>query len=131
MNFQKSKELWQQQVIADPKLTPRAKIILVAISWHLNRNSRVAWPGFAKLMRVTGNSRSTVIRAVHAGEKLGHLRVIRRRNSATRNAPNRYETLLKRTSGLTPPSVTSDTPLVSPLTPCCSPRTIGHGQGFS
>src|SRR5215831_10131731 len=86
--------MWQRQIMADPNLTSGTKLVGVAISWHLNRNSRVAWPGINKLARVTNTSRDTVKRAIKQLEKAGHLRVERAR-TGTRNVPNRYSPVLK------------------------------------
>jgi hypothetical protein len=96
--FERTKEMWQRQIIADLKLTSGTKLVGIAISWHLNRNSRLAWPGINTLARLTSTSRDTVKRAIKQLEKGGHVGVDRSR-VAGKNAANRYRPVLKCTQG--------------------------------
>jgi hypothetical protein len=61
-----------------------------AISFHLNRRSREAWPGIPTLCNLTGYSRRQVIRALEQLEEQKHIIVHR-----TPGRPNHYEPVLQ------------------------------------
>lgn len=78
MPFEKFKEFWQRQIVADSKLPASAMKIAIAISWHMSRTrGGEAWPGIATLATLTGMSARNVIRATKRLEAAGHLRVSR------------------------------------------------------
>jgi hypothetical protein len=95
MNFEKHKELWQLQILADHNLTHATRNVAIAISVHLNRNSRIAWPGRVRLAKMVAVSTKTVQRAIAELERAGHFQVLRSRNGVKSNA-NRYVPILKR-----------------------------------
>jgi helix-turn-helix protein len=70
-----------------PRAAIELRFVAVAISWHLNRDTGDAWPGFATLAKETGLRQRTVIRAVKWLESKGHLHVTHSRGG---NVPNRY-----------------------------------------
>jgi DNA-binding MarR family transcriptional regulator len=120
--FEKFKELWQRQIIADSRLPASALRIAIAISCHMSRtNGGEAWPGMAKLATLSAMSRRSVIRAVERLETAGHIEV-RRSMEGKRHSLNHYVPILKSSSatpadtdaevsGLSPPS---DRPVTSP-----------------
>jgi hypothetical protein len=69
-----------------PRAAIELRFVAVAISWHLNRDTGDAWPGFATLAKETGLRQRTVIRAVKWLESKGHLHVTHSRGG---NVPNR------------------------------------------
>jgi DNA-binding transcriptional regulator YhcF (GntR family) len=95
MVFEKCKELWQRQILADSNLTHATRNVAIAISVHLNRNSRIAWPGRVRLAKMVAVTVKTVQRAIAELERAGHLHVLRSRNGVKSNA-NRYVPILKR-----------------------------------
>jgi hypothetical protein len=62
--FEACREYWQRQFCADRGLLPSAKVVLVAISWHLNRETRTAWPSLRSLAEYSGMATSSVERLV-------------------------------------------------------------------
>jgi hypothetical protein len=59
MKLEEFRCLWQRQILADGKLTAAAKLVAIAISWHMNRNGGgVAWPGIELLARCTTQSKN-------------------------------------------------------------------------
>jgi DNA-binding MarR family transcriptional regulator len=93
--FEKFKEDWQRQVMADPTLSPVTFRVSIAISWHMNRKqSGLAWPGMARLAQMVRTTPRTVIRATKQLEAKGHLRIIRSRQRERRGL-NRYMPLMK------------------------------------
>jgi hypothetical protein len=89
------REQWQRQIMAAPGRQLAHLAVAMAISWHLNRNTGDAWPGFATLAKETGLGHRTVKRAVKWLEAGGHLRVVHSRGG---NISNRYRPILS--SGL-------------------------------
>jgi Helix-turn-helix domain len=85
------REQWQRQIMAAPGRQNAHVIVGIAISWHLNRTTADAWPGFATLAKETGLTERTVIRAVKWLESKGHLHVTHSRGG---NIPNRYRPIL-------------------------------------
>jgi hypothetical protein len=116
--FQKFKEAWQRQLVADPKMLLSALGVGIAISWHLNHDSRDAWPGITELATLTGHTRMTVLRAVKWLEQRGHVRVKRGWVSKGRRAKNRYFPVIKLqhdASNTLAPDAPDDTRVVSQL----------------
>ena len=73
-NFEKSKDLWLIQVFADKSLTNGTKNVAAMIGLHMNRGQHgLAYPGFGLLAKLTGLCRRTIIRAVKALERAGHV----------------------------------------------------------
>ena len=95
MPLEKLREEWQRQLIADRTLTADTLRVALAISWRLNRDTRIAFPGISHLVALTGAARSTVIRATKRLEARGHLQITRPPQRSER-ASNRYRPLLKR-----------------------------------
>jgi hypothetical protein len=72
-DFERDRERWQRQVLADKTLRPSSKVVAIAISWHLNRETCNAWPGIRKLMKLTGLARRTVDNALLVLEAAAHV----------------------------------------------------------
>jgi hypothetical protein len=77
--------MWVKQVLASD-ISPRAKIIGVAISIHMNGDCRQAWPSHSTLAKMCAVEKRTSERAVKELERAGLLRVSRMANRS-----NRYE----------------------------------------
>jgi hypothetical protein len=108
--FERFKEMWQQQVVADTALTGSTVKVALALCWHMNRNQHgLAWPGRGRLAKLTGLSRSTVKRAIKALERAGHVTITRSR-VGSKNSPNQYQPVLKEV-------VQNEPTLGSPMTP--------------
>jgi hypothetical protein len=71
-DFERWKEIWQYQVASDRELPASAKLLVMAVSWYLNRRTRRAYPSVKLLDRVTGLSRSTIYAAIKIIEERGH-----------------------------------------------------------
>jgi Helix-turn-helix domain len=92
------REQWQRQIMAAPGRRLAHLTVAVAISWHLNRETGDAWPGFATLAKETGLCQRTVKRAVKWLEARGHLHVVHSRGG---NISNRYRPILSSGLGVT------------------------------
>jgi DNA-binding Lrp family transcriptional regulator len=133
ISLEEFRERWQYQIA-----TRRDKLgrpypgntlrVGLAICWHINRDSREAFPGINTIAKKVGISRSTVLRTIKDLEDGGDLRIRRdaKRRGGTR--ANRYIPFLKanavqmqNTSELTPPSVIAMTP---PSTKAVTPRGV-------
>lgn len=77
--------MWVKQVLASD-ISPTAKVIGVAISIHMNGDSREAWPSHSTLAEMCSVAPRTSERAVKELEKAGLLHVSRKANCS-----NRYE----------------------------------------
>ena len=112
-SLEKYREQWLLQLIGDSKLSAGTLRVAVAISFHMNRKKGgLAWPGMARLARLTHLTTRTVIRATKQLEARGHLRVIRSRAGDKRGL-NRYMPVLRRVSGM---SLGSDKRVMSVVT---------------
>ena len=133
--FEKFKQTWLFQIVADHNLSAHTLRVAYVISSHLNRNTRGAWPGIAALMRHTRVSRSAVIRSIQRLEAAGHLRVVRSRTARGKNSVNHYLPVLSHSYDTTLvsklrhyPSVKATTP--EPLTkPLIEPLPYGSNKG--
>ena len=134
MPFEKFKQTWLFQIVADHNLSAHTLRVAYVISSHLNRNTRGAWPGITALMRRTRVSRSTVIRSIQRLEAAGHLRAVRNRTACGKNSVNHYLPVLCHSCDTTlvsklrhHPSVTATTP--EPLTqPLIEPLPYGSNK---
>ena len=71
--FEKFKEDWQRQLMANSTLSPVTLRVGIAISWHMNRKKGgLAFPGMAQLARIARTTPRTVISSNKAigGERL-------------------------------------------------------------
>ena len=126
-SLEKMRELWLLQVIADRRrLTCMAVCAGIAISTHINRENRLAWPGIRRLAKLMDTHPASALSGVECLERCGHLQVSRPRRGRERMA-NRYRPILKETitrvshQTLTPVSLQAITPvslqtLTEPLT---------------
>lgn len=114
--FEKFKEDWQRQLMANSTLSPVTLRVGIAISWHMNRKKGgLAFPGMAQLARIARTTPRTVIRATKQLEANGYLRIIRTHQQERRGL-NRYVPLLNSsvsstssmTTGVSTPSLGSD-----------------------
>jgi hypothetical protein len=92
--FEKFKEAWLLQVMADGGIPASAKSVATVIAAHMNRKRprHDAFPGFARLTRLTAMSRRNVIRATKHLERAGHVEVRRAKagKSGKKNNANVY-----------------------------------------
>ena len=93
-SFERKRELWQRQIVADKDLLPTHRIVGIAISWHFNRQNGIGWPGIRKLMKLTNFAKQTVVRAIDALHTRGHVEITRTKSGNRHNA-NRYTLLIK------------------------------------
>ena len=103
MNINKYRGLCRQLIYAcvDPQLTPTRKHVLLALVDHVNdREDYTAWPSFDRLAELVGVDRSTAIRAINVGRKLGVVERVYRGGMAARGgASNRYRFCINVVSG--------------------------------
>jgi hypothetical protein len=78
--------MWVLDVLEHPTLSPTAKNIGVAISIHMNGDTRQAWPSHPRLARMCSVAKRTAERATQELERAGLLLVSRKANCS-----NRYE----------------------------------------
>jgi DNA-binding MarR family transcriptional regulator len=94
--FEKFREDWQRQIIADPELSFVTVRVALVISWHMNgKKGGLAWPGMKRLALIARTTPRTVIRATKSLEAAGYLRIIRS-HQEKRRGRNHYTPLLKR-----------------------------------
>jgi hypothetical protein len=96
-DFERFKEGWSRQVLANRRLVESSIRVAWAISFHLNRNSRDAWPGIPTLAKLTGYSERQVIRALDQLEEERHVQIKR-----TRGRVNRYALMLQPAAAMSP-----------------------------
>jgi hypothetical protein len=96
--FQEFKEHWQRQVTAEPKIPGSALKVANAIGWHLNHNSREAWPSLKKLAELAGITKRSAIRGIQWLEAQRHVGVTRVARRGRGNV-NRYMPILSKRNG--------------------------------
>jgi hypothetical protein len=96
--FQEFKEHWQRKVTADPKIPGIALKVANALGWHLNHNSREAWPSLKKIAELAGITKRSAIRGVQWLEVHGHVGVTRVLRPGRSNV-NRYMPILGKIKG--------------------------------
>src|SRR6476660_6590279 len=74
-DFEKWRDMWAAQVLKNRKLKARCKAVAWAISRHLNRHNRQAWPSQRTLAEEAGMSRTQVQFSIQQLEAHGHLTV--------------------------------------------------------
>jgi hypothetical protein len=96
--FEAYREHWQRQFCADRDLLTSAKVVLFALCWYLNRETRTAWPSLRTLAKNVRMAKSSIERLVLIAEERGHLQIIHG-DSHSRTA-NTYTPILKQPEGL-------------------------------
>jgi hypothetical protein len=123
--FEKFREDWQRQIIADPELSFVTVRVGLAISWHMNgKKGGLAWPGMKLLALLARTTPRTVIRATKHMEANGHLRIVRT-HTEQRRGLNRYTPLLRNavTRDTHNPSLGSDQATSPPSDKALSPSS--------
>jgi hypothetical protein len=93
--FEKFREDWQRQIIADPALSFVTVRVGLVISWHMNgKKGGLAWPGMKRLALIARTTPRSVIRATESLEDQGHLRILRT-HAEQRRGLNRYTPVLR------------------------------------
>jgi hypothetical protein len=88
--FEVFRERWLRQIALDKELPAGALRLCIVMSTFLNRHSRDAWPGMARLAKETGLSRRWIVDLTQLVERRGHWRVTRTRVGPKNNLLNRY-----------------------------------------
>jgi Helix-turn-helix domain len=83
--FEKFRETWSRQVLADKELTHRAARVASYLVWHLNRTSRAAFPSRSEIAKGTGIDRADVLKDIKQLIARGHLQIRRPERRARRN----------------------------------------------
>jgi hypothetical protein len=110
-SLEKMRELWLLQVIADRRrLTCMAVCAAIAISTHVNRENRLAWPGIRRLAKLMDTHPASALAGVECLERCGHVEISRPRKGRERMA-NRYRPILKDAATLTRGSPQTLTPV--------------------
>ena len=92
-SFEKFREEWLRQIALDKELPAGALRLCIVISTYLNRYSREAWPGMARLAKETGLSRRWIADLTRLVEERGHWEVTRTKVGA-KNIVNHYRPTL-------------------------------------
>ena len=87
--FERRKEDWLKRVFSNPGYTLSAKGVAVCLSWHANRETWEAWPGYGRISKLAGICHRSAIDAVDELEAGADIRVKRRR-SGKKNDTNLY-----------------------------------------
>jgi hypothetical protein len=88
MKLEEFRCLWQRQTLSDGKLPAAAKLVAIAISWHMNRDGRgIAWPGIELLANLTSYTQRTVYGAIKELEAVGHMTITRQHGRSNRYQP--------------------------------------------
>jgi Helix-turn-helix domain len=125
--FEAYREHWQRQFCADRDLLPSAKVVLFALCWYLNRETRTAWPSLRTLAKNVGMAPSSIERLVRIAEERGHLQIAHG-DSHSRTA-NTYTPTLKQPEALSDPGGTVPTLKLGELSdPDRTPCPIQTGQ---
>ena len=94
-SFERFREDWQRQLVADRNLLDSDLRVALAIGWHLNRDKKGwAWPGMRTLAKLTSFSKKTVVLATGRLEAKGYLRIVRSRKGNRRVANHYLPTLV-------------------------------------
>jgi hypothetical protein len=78
MDINKYRHLCRLQIAGCVELNHAHKVVLMTLTDYINRHSFIAWPDFDTLGENCDVDRSTVIRAINEGRRLGHIVRIRR-----------------------------------------------------
>jgi len=87
-SFERIKEDWLKRIFSNADYTLGDKCVATAISWHLNRERRDAFPGFSKLAKEAGVCCDTVIEAIKKLRAGGDVQVMRRGGQSNLCHPN-------------------------------------------
>jgi hypothetical protein len=88
--FDAWRDKWSYHARRDPDLAASVKVIMWAIADHLNRKTGTAFPSLQTLARECGLSRSTVVVALKAAEKRGHIHITKRVTKTGRRTSNLF-----------------------------------------
>ena len=108
-SIEKLREAWQRQLVAaQDELGPRTALMGIAISWHLNRETGLAFPSVSTLAALTKVTGRTVLRSIAKLVAAGHVT----RTQMRRGGPNHYKPILAGGSdkALSPPMPAVDAP---------------------
>ena len=108
------REKWQRQLVQHKNIPAGVLKVALVIGWHINRYSRIAFPGMRTISRLANISTSTVSAAIKWLANNGYLHV-----DPGRNRANRYRPLLRNASEA-PADRTGCSPQTEHL---CSPQT--------
>jgi hypothetical protein len=114
------REKWQRQLVQHKDIPAGVLKVALVIGWHINRNSRIAFPGMRTISRLAALSTSTVNSAIKWLAKNRYLHIDA---GPKRNMANCYRPLLRNAS-VTLAATISDRTGCSPQTEhLCSPQT--------
>ena len=94
--FQQFREQCQFEILGNRALSPAAKNVGVCLALHLNRKTRLAFPGIDTIANECGIHRRTVFKLIEQLRDAGHVEVITGRGKAKRDEynSNHYNLLL-------------------------------------
>ena len=123
--FAKFKAAWQEAITLDVQLSHFAARLGFVIGIHLNRKTREAFPGQARLAEQLGATRRGVQGGIDQLVERGHLAVI---PSANRKGGNHYRPLLKEVSPSSPEQPDSPDEASSHANGCAHEKS-SHANG--
>jgi hypothetical protein len=137
-SLEELRERWQRQLArAQHELGAKTALIGLAISWHLNRQTGMAFPGLSTLAALTGVSHRTARRAVAKLVAAGHMT----RTQIRKGTPNHYRAILKdgdaitatptRDKAMTLPQPITATPTRDRAVTLGGDRAVTHDRGQS
>src|SRR5262245_58020269 len=92
LSLEKFREGWLRGLILERGIKGSTLRVAIVIAYHINRQTRLAFPGVRTIRKLTGLSLSSISAAVNWLAANGYLQIQRGR---TRNATNRYMPLGK------------------------------------
>lgn len=92
ISLEKFREAWQRELTLHRDVPASVLKVAMVLCWHINRESRMAFPGMRTIGKLASLSTSTVNKAVHWLETRGYLKIKR---GKTRHSSNRYLPLLR------------------------------------
>ena len=108
-SLEKFREEWLRRLVLHHGIKGSVLRVAIVLSYHINRQTGVAFPGVRTIRKLTGLSLSTISNAVNWLGASGYLDIQRGR---TRNATNRYAPMFGRKANT----------LFAPSEHQCSPR---------
>jgi DNA replication protein DnaD len=83
--FERYRETWSRQVLADTELSHRAARVASFLVWYINRTSRTAFPSRSEIAKGTGIDRDNVRKDINKLVARGHLQIRRPEKRGQRN----------------------------------------------
>lgn len=88
--FNRWREAWLSQVIADPNIRHRTKTVASAVYLHLNKETGSAFPGYEEIARRAGIHHQNAVVTIEELVAAGYLRKLNRQEPSGGDTSNLY-----------------------------------------